>query len=304
MSKSKLKLTIQDLKDLGIIKHRKKSKRKNNRIKKKVYDMGGIKSSSSHMVGYGSSNLTNNPTQQLNNENQLIQRDSNIKSLTDKGNSSQLRQIEDKYNDVQGAITHLWNVNNHYGSSKPKIEEVEDDDDDVDIFGDDRNDFRFDNKDVTKSLSSDNFITDGDSTPSMINDINQSNYTTPSKSPAPTNNILGSVTITKPKSGGSPYTPYFDHENAYDHLVPDFIDDVDEVIPKVQTVVKQKEEPPPKIEKKGNINLSIPKVDLQQMYASFGGQDLKMLSGQATVKALREAIRKQPDYKAQLKYSK
>jgi len=76
----------------------------------------------------------------------------------------QLRHIEDNYRDVKGAITHLRNVHNYSGQ---KIEKI---DDEFDIFYDNRNDYRYDTKDITKILSSNEFVADGDNTPSMFNE--------------------------------------------------------------------------------------------------------------------------------------
>jgi hypothetical protein len=297
--KSKLKLTIQDLKDLGIIKT--KRKRKNKRSKKKVYNMDGIKSSSHHMVGYGSSNLTNNPTQQLNNENLVMQRDANLKAIKNNDETRmtaynpQLRQLEDNYQDVKGAITHLWNVNNHYG---PKIEEI---DDDIDIFDRDRNDYRFDNKDITKTLSSNDFIADGDNTPSMINE----SYNTPPQSEK--ENIMGNVSIVhKPfelRAGGGisqkkepvSYAPYF--EDDFPKEADDDISVTSENTHTKLKIAKAKD-------KVGAPNLSVGKVALQKIYSDLGGEDVKLLTSKTQVQELRQAIRNLPQYKAVLKYSK
>jgi len=309
-SKSKLKLTIQDLKDLGIIKT--KRKKKSNRYKKKSYNMDGIKSTSNHMIGYGSSILTNNPTQQLNNENMVMQRDANLKAIKHDDETRmtaynpQLRQIEDNYRDVKGAITHLWNVHNHYG---PKIEEV---DDDVDIFDDDRNDYRFDSKDITKTLSSNEFIADGDNTPSMINE----SYNTPPQTAK--ENIMGNVSIVKQpfelRAGGGVSnkkeikvnTPYF--ENEYDQLPSkkQLIDEPEDDNISVTSeathnkLLKEKETK----KKVGAPNLSVDKISLQKLYSDLGGEDVKLLTGKTQVMELRNAIRQLPQYKAILKYSK
>jgi len=316
-SKSNLQLTIQDLKDLGIIKTKRKRKSKKYNKKKSVYNMDGIKSSSNHMVGYGSSLLTNNPTQQLNNENMVMQRDANIKAIQNgdetrmSGNNHHLRQIEDNYKDVKGAITHLWNVNNHYG---PKIEEIEDDENDyVDILGKNRNDYRYDSKDVIKSLNSDNFIDEGDKTPSMVNET----YATPPQSAK--DNVQGEVSVVKSskpfelRAGGGItnkkdvkiYSPYFDKE--YNDLpsktqLMNEPDDDNVSVTSENTEKKKIIEAKPK--KVGAPNLSVDKISLQKIYSDLGGKDIKLLTGKTKVEELRLAIRNLPQYKAILKYSK
>jgi hypothetical protein len=302
-SKSRLKLSIQDLKDLGIIKTRRKKKSNRYNNKKKSHNMDGIKSTSNHMVGYGSSMLTNNPTQQLNNENMVMQRDANLKAIKNENvdetrmtaYNPQLRQIEDNYRDVKGAITHLWNVHNHYG---PKIEEI---DDEVDIFDDNRNDYRYDSKDITKTLSSNEFIADGDNTPSMLNDT----YFTPPKSAKNPFELRAGGGVTNKKEI-KVYSPYFDKE--YDALpskkqLMDEPDDENISVTSETThnnILKEQE----KKKKVGAPNLSVDKVSLQKLYSDLGGDDVKLLTGKTQVMELRQAIRNLPQYKAILKYSK
>jgi hypothetical protein len=302
-SKSRLKLSIQDLKDLGIIKTRRKKKSNRYNNKKKSHNMDGIKSTSNHMVGYGSSMLTNNPTQQLNNENAVMQRDANLKAIKNENvdetrmtaYNPQLRQIEDNYRDVKGAITHLWNVHNHYG---PKIEEI---DDEVDIFDDNRNDYRYDSKDITKTLSSNEFIADGDNTPSMLNDT----YFTPPQSSKNPFELRAGGGVTNKKEI-KVYSPYFDKE--YDALpskkqLMDEPDDENISVTSETThnnILKEQE----KKKKVGAPNLSVDKVSLQKLYSDLGGDDVKLLTGKTQVMELRQAIRNLPQYKAILKYSK
>ena len=302
-SKSRLKLSIQDLKDLGIIKTRRKKKSNRYNNKKKSHNMDGIKSTSNHMVGYGSSMLTNNPTQQLNNENMVMQRDANLKAIKNENvdetrmtaYNPQLRQIEDNYRDVKGAITHLWNVHNHYG---PKIEEI---DDEVDIFDDNRNDYRYDSKDITKTLSSNEFIADGDNTPSMLNDT----YFTPPQSAKNPFELRAGGGVTNKKEI-KVYSPYFDKE--YDALpskkqLMDEPDDGNISVTSEAThnnILKEQE----KKKKVGAPNLSVDKVSLQKLYSDLGGDDVKLLTGKTQVMELRQAIRNLPQYKAILKYSK
>lgn len=302
-SKSRLKLSIQDLKDLGIIKTRRKKKSNRYNNKKKSHNMDGIKSTSNHMVGYGSSMLTNNPTQQLNNENMVMQRDANLKAIKNENvdetrmtaYNPQLRQIEDNYRDVKGAITHLWNVHNHYG---PKIEEI---DDEVDIFDDNRNDYRYDSKDITKTLSSNEFIADGDNTPSMLNDT----YFTPPQSSKNPFELRAGGGVTNKKEI-KVYSPYFDKE--YDALpskkqLMDEPDDGNISVTSEAThnnILKEQE----KKKKVGAPNLSVDKVSLQKLYSDLGGDDVKLLTGKTQVMELRQAIRNLPQYKAILKYSK
>ena len=302
-SKSRLKLSIQDLKDLGIIKTRRKKKSNRYNNKKKSHNMDGIKSTSNHMVGYGSSMLTNNPTQQLNNENAVMQRDANLKAIKNENvdetrmtaYNPQLRQIEDNYRDVKGAITHLWNVHNHYG---PKIEEI---DDEVDIFDDNRNDYRYDSKDITKTLSSNEFIADGDNTPSMLNDT----YFTPPQSSKNPFELRAGGGVTNKKEI-KVYSPYFDKE--YDALpskkqLMDEPDDANISVTSEAThnnILKEQE----KKKKVGAPNLSVDKVSLQKLYSDLGGDDVKLLTGKTQVMELRQAIRNLPQYKAILKYSK
>jgi hypothetical protein len=302
-SKSRLKLSIQDLKDLGIIKTRRKKKSNRYNNKKKSHNMDGIKSTSNHMVGYGSSMLTNNPTQQLNNENAVMQRDANLKAIKNENvdetrmtaYNPQLRQIEDNYRDVKGAITHLWNVHNHYG---PKIEEI---DDEVDIFDDNRNDYKYDSKDITKTLSSNEFVADGDNTPSMLNET----YSTPPQSAKNPFELRAGGGVTNKKEI-KVYSPYFDKE--YDALpskkqLMDEPDDENISVTSEAThnnILKEQE----KKKKVGAPNLSVDKVSLQKLYSDLGGDDVKLLTGKTQVMELRQAIRNLPQYKAILKYSK
>ena len=291
MSKSKLRLTIQDLKDLGIIKYKKKRKNKRHKKTKKKYtghNMDGIKSSSNHLVGYGSV-LTNTPTLQLNNENAVMQRDANIKAIKNQDNESrmvaynpQLRQIEDNYNDVKGAITHLWTVNNHYGNKGPRIEEIDDEEENVDIFSKNRNDYKYDSKDTVKSSSSDDFLVDGDNTPSMINESPVASFET---------RAGGGMTN---KRATKQQTPYLEFNPK------DFPKEPDDSL---LTEPEEKKDDKKSV-KTGAPNLNVDKIKLQQMYSEFGGDDVKLLTKDSTVAQLRNAIRLLPQYKAVLKYTK
>lgn len=295
MGKSKLRLTIQDLKDLGIIKYKKKKrKNKRNRKKKTIYsghNMDGIKSTSNHLVGYGSV-LTNTPTLQLNNENAVMQRDANIRAIKNQDETRmvsynpQLRAIEDNYNDMKGAITHLWTVNNHYGNknNEPKIEEIDDDEENVDIFSKNRNDYRYDSKDASKSLSSNEFLVDGDKTPSMINEFDTASQGFETRAG-------GGMTSKREIKETPPYYEFNPEDFAKE---PDSISELSEPEPPV----KKKEEKP------GAPNLSVSKIDLQKIYSEFGGDDVKLLTAKTTIKDLRAAIRQLPQYQAVLKYSK
>jgi len=294
MGKSKLRLTIQDLKDLGIIKYKKKRKNKRHKKIKKVYtghNMDGIKSSSNHLVGYGSV-LTNTPTLQLNNENAVMQRDANIKAIKNQDNESrmvgynpQLRQIEDNYNDMKGAITHLWTVNNHYGNKEPRIEEIDDEEENVDIFSKNRNDYKYDSKDTSKSLSSNEFLVDGDKTPSMTNDVYES--------PVSSFETRAGGGMTN-KRATKQQTPYYDYDPK------DFPKEPDD------SLLSEPEEK--KVDKKavktGAPNLNVGKIELQHIYSEFGGDNVKLLTKDSTVDQLRKAIRLLPEYKAVLKYTK
>ena len=292
---SKLRLTIQDLKDLGIIKYKKKRKHKRNKKKKIIYrghNMDGIKSSSNHLVGYGSV-LTNTPTLQLNNENAVMQRDANIKAIKNQDESRmvsynpQLRQIEDNYNDMKGAITHLWNVNNHYGSKEPRIEEIDDDEEEnVDIFTTNRNDYKYDSKDTVKSSSSDDFLVDGDKTPSMINEVFQTPQTFETRAGG---GMTNKRTTKQPPA-------------HYEFNPADFPPEGDEDV-SILSVPEEKAEEK-KVEKKGAPNLNVSKIELQKMYSEFGGDDVKLLTAKAKIQELRAAIRLLPEYKGILKYTK
>ena len=291
MSKSKLRLTIQDLKDLGIIKYKKKRKNKRHKKTKKKYtghNMDGIKSSSNHLVGYGSV-LTNTPTLQLNNENAVMQRDANIKAIKNQDNESrmvaynpQLRQIEDNYNDMKGAITHLWTVNNHYGNKGPRIEEIDDEEENVDIFSKNRNDYKYDSKDTVKSSSSDDFLVDGDKTPSMINESPVASFET---------RAGGGMTNKKETKQQTPY---------YEFNPSDFKPEPEDSLLSEPEEKKDDKKPV----KTGAPNLNVGKIKLQQMYSEFGGDDVKLLTKDSTVAQLRSAIRLLPEYKAVLKYTK
>jgi hypothetical protein len=96
-------LSIQDLKDLGIIKSKTKRKKRNKRKtfrNTNEYQMGGVKSDSSHMVGY--SNSFNPQVNQRNDVEYQVEKIIQNKGLVapDKKTEQNIPMLEYKQNDI------------------------------------------------------------------------------------------------------------------------------------------------------------------------------------------------------------
>jgi len=158
MGKKKLLLSIEDLKALGVIKKRKKHKK---RKKVKVYENNiyGIKSESNHMVGFGSQLSPQNDLQNelLRQQIKTLQNDQNIR------NDQHQLMIEDNRfnrNEYYPRITQLEQKHSSLINQSQKIVR--------DIYSK----FKSDNVDVSRTGGSDFFNMEGKPIPENDN-VNQ-----------------------------------------------------------------------------------------------------------------------------------
>lgn len=132
-------LSIQDLKDLGIIKTKKKrkNKHKNNKSNKKFQgelQMGGLKSDSTNMKGYSNAF---NPSMNKNNDteyqvNKIIESKGNPQIKNNEPNENQIKYNKLLLKQLENDIYNFVDDRIGYEKSNVKIEEINDSDDDDD----------------------------------------------------------------------------------------------------------------------------------------------------------------------------
>jgi hypothetical protein len=104
-------LTIDDLKELGIIKRKRRQRTKTNRLMKYIQQPNNIKSVSDHMTGYSNvfnnANTSNLQTENLRLQNNLLEKYPMIKNETNNNFESRFKGIENENKENQDLTQYI-----------------------------------------------------------------------------------------------------------------------------------------------------------------------------------------------------